>query len=101
FGVLGATSAVVPSKRIQRWGFPPAELGEAAAPTKGQMTPVLERRLGAWDQSLTIKPLLGKESKITATETVTRAFGGTFIQIVSVSEDGGEIIDFATYHPAR
>jgi mono/diheme cytochrome c family protein/thiol-disulfide isomerase/thioredoxin len=101
FGFLGATSTAVPSQKIQRWGFPPPELGETAAPTKGQMTAVLERRLGAWDQSLVVKPLLGKETKVSAAETVTKVFGGTFIQIASVSEDGNEVIDFATYDPTR
>ncbi|MBY0515252.1 MAG: hypothetical protein K2P78_15275, partial [Gemmataceae bacterium] len=101
FGFFGATSTTVPFTKVQRWGFPPAELGAAAAPTKGKLTPVLERWLGTWDQDLTIKAALGKETKTTAVDTVKPAFGGTFIQIVSVAQDGNELIDLATFDPAR
>src|SRR6185295_4234257 len=83
FGFIGATSTTVPYSRIQRWGFPPAELGAAAAPAKGEMTPVLQRRLGTWDHAVTRKATLGAETKTKAVDTVKSVFDGTFIQITS------------------
>lgn len=101
FGFIGATSTTVPYSRIQRWGFPPAEFGAASAPAKGEMTPVLERRLGTWQQTMTIKPVLGQATKNNSVGTVKPAFGGTFLQIVNLGEDGNETIELATYDPTR
>ncbi|HJZ57153.1 MAG TPA: redoxin family protein [Gemmataceae bacterium] len=102
FGFLGMTSTKTPYEKIKRYGFPPAELGAAGAPAQGEMTPVLERRLGAWDNAVVVKPVLGKESKVAATDTVEKAFGGTFIQIRTLSEnDGNETIELATFDPAK
>src|SRR5206468_2734890 len=96
------TSTKVPSEKIKRFGFPPSELGATAAPTKGEMTPVLERRLGNWDLTTTIKPILGKETKIVTSETVVKTYDGTFLRLDSgTEEEGTELVELVTYDPAR
>lgn len=101
FGFIGATSTTLPYSKIQRWAFPPAELGAAAAPAQGEMTPALARRLGVWQQTVTIKPILGAQTKNNSEATVKTAFDGTFLQMVNVGEDGNETIELATFDPTR
>jgi peroxiredoxin/mono/diheme cytochrome c family protein len=102
YAFIGATSPKSPSERIRTYALPPPELGTAAAPAKGQMTPVLAKRLGTWSNAVALKPVLGEATKLTAKETVTTAYDGAFIQVRSVNDgDGNELIELATFDPER
>ncbi len=102
FGFFGATSPKTPYEKIRTSGFPPPELGALAAPIKGELTPVLERRLGTWDNVVAIRPLVGEETKLTSTDTIEKAFGGTFLHLRSVRQgDSNEAVQLVTYDPVR
>jgi peroxiredoxin len=102
YAFFGATSPKSPSERIRSYALPPPEMGTAAPPAKGKMTPVLERRLGRWDNSVSLKPVLGEATKLTAKETVGTAYDGTFLHIRSVNDgDGNELFELATFDPAK
>ncbi|MDB5308409.1 MAG: thiol-disulfide oxidoreductase, partial [Gemmataceae bacterium] len=102
FGFIGATSTKTPWEKIRTSGFPPPELGAVAAPMKGELTPVLERRLGVWDNAVVIRPLLGEETRLSTTDTVEKAFGGTFLHFRSVRQgDANDLTQLVTHDPAR
>lgn len=102
FGFFGATSPKTPSERVRTSGFPPPELGAAAAPAKGEITPVLERRVGTWENAVVIRPLLGEETRLTSDDTIEKAFDGTFLRFRSVRRtDRNETSQLVTYDPAR
>lgn len=101
FGFFGVTSTKSPYERIRTYAFPPAELGAAAAPAKGEWTAVLGRRLGTWEQAVEIKPVLGEGNTVTSEQIGEKAFGGTFLQIRSRSgAAGAEMYEMLTYDPA-
>lgn len=101
FGFFGATSTQVPWQRIRTFALPPAGLMNVPAPMKGEMTPELERFLGNWASETVSKQRGGPENRTKGTETVTKAFDGTYLMIRSDSAgDGGGLYELATYDPA-
>lgn len=102
FAFFGATSPESPSQRIRRFGFPPAGLGAEVAPMKGELTPLLENRVGVWDNSVKLRPTIGKESSREVTDIVTKAFGGTFLlSHTSGQRASEELYELVTYDPGR
>ena len=101
FGFFGATSAKTPWESIRTSAFPPPGIVEMVAPARGKLTPELERRLGQWDSSATVKILGSEEAKRTGRQTVEKAFGGTFLlfrtETGASSEEGGENYELATF----
>jgi peroxiredoxin/mono/diheme cytochrome c family protein len=101
FGFLGATSTTVPWRQVHTSAFPPPGVVAFDPPAKGQLTPELERRLGDWDTKVVTKPRGGAETTVTGAESVTRAFGGSYLMARRLGE--GEERDFfelATFDPA-
>jgi peroxiredoxin/mono/diheme cytochrome c family protein len=101
FAFFGATSPETPYRRVRASALPPTGLGAMPAPAKGELTPVLEKRLGTWDTDVSIRPSLGKETKLTGTDRVDREYGGTFVHSRGAQQGRGEIVELATYDPAR
>jgi hypothetical protein len=73
-----------------------------AAPSKGQLTPVLERRLGEWESALVAKTRGGPETKVEGRSSIGKAYDGTFLLTHSDNNrEGGELYELATFDPDR
>lgn len=102
FGFLGATSGQSPSQVIRTSAFPPPGIATVPAPIKGQLTPALEHHLGEWTAAVVAKTTGSPETKLDRTETVVKAYDGTFLLVrFSNSEDGSETFELATFDPER
>jgi hypothetical protein len=104
YAFFGATSTKTPFERVRFQPHPPGASGAAAVdPARGQMTPVLERRVGTWETETVIKPggLVSKELRLRRTEVVEKAHGGRFVRGSAKSlAENSELTTLATYVPA-
>ena len=73
------TSAKTPWERIRTSAFPPPGLTDAPPPTKGQLTPELERYLGNWNSATVVKARGGPETKMNGHDVVQKTFDDTFL----------------------
>jgi hypothetical protein len=98
FAFLGATSVKTPFEVVR---FRSEAPGAAEADTiEGEMTPVMERRLGTWETHTVVKPSLTvpKEVVITGVESVEKVQGGRFIRAtVKTVGDNGELTTLVTF----
>lgn len=105
FAFFGATSTKTPLFEVIRFQpFPPGEAATSAMNTKGELTPVLEKRLGVWETTTVVKPsvAVATEMKITGMESVVKSNGGKFVRgTAKTLADNGELITLATYDPAK
>lgn len=101
YAFLGATSTKTPHEVVR---FRPTPPGAAEADAiEGELTPVLERRLGTWDTRTVVSPSLTvpKEVKIDGSETVERVQGGRFLRgSAKTVGDNGELTTLVTYDRA-
>lgn len=102
FGFLGVTSTKKPWEKIRTSAFPTPGVIEAKAPIEGKLTPELETRIGAWTSATVAKTRDGGETKMAGKETVTKAFGGTYLLIRGDADgDDWENFELATFDPAK
>ena len=99
YAFLGATS-----DEFKIVKFRPTAPGAAEADAvEGELTPVLERRLGTWETHTVVKPSLTvpKETTITGAETVEKVQGDRFIRAVAKTiGDNGELTTLVTFDTA-
>jgi hypothetical protein len=102
FGFFGATSTKTPWVKVRASAFPPPGLTDLPAPTKGKLTPELERYLGNWNSTTVVKARGGPESKMTGKDVVQKTFNDTFLMVRNNSGGStGEMIDLATFDPQK
>jgi mono/diheme cytochrome c family protein len=100
YGFFGMTSVKSPWERIQFYAYPPVEGGIAVA--DGEMTPLLESRIGTWNTTLTLKLGDAKPMKLVGKEVVEEMAGGKYTRGKATNEaDGRGVVTLATYDPAR
>ncbi|HEY3788237.1 MAG TPA: redoxin family protein [Urbifossiella sp.] len=100
YGFFGMTSMKLPFERIQFYAYPPVENGVAAA--DGEMTPLLESRIGTWDTTLTLKLGEAKPLKLVGQEVVEKTAGGKYTRGKATNEaDGRGVITLATFDTVR
>ena len=102
FGFFGATSAESPWVRIRTSAFPPPGLTDVPAPTKGKLTPELERYLGNWNSASVLKARGGNETKTSGHDEVEKTYGDTFLLVKTHSgANGGDTFELATFDPDK
>ena len=101
YAFLGATSTKTPFEVVKYRADAP---GAASSDSiEGELTPVLERRLGTWETHTVVKPSLTvpKEVTIAGTEVVEKVQGGKFVRATAkTAGDNGELTTLATHDRA-
>ena len=96
FGFIGATSTEVPSLRINTSAQPPADVIDGIV-GDGEITALLEKRLGSWDGTMEAK-LGGLPLKLAATELVEKSANGKYVRGKATnSADRRGLVTFAKY----
>ncbi|WP_439631921.1 redoxin domain-containing protein [Gemmata sp.] len=97
FVFLGATSTATPWKPIKTFAYAP---DAAAAPIKGELTPLLKELVGTWDTNTELK-VGGRGVNLKGQDVVETAFNGTFLRSLATSAaDDRGLIQLITYDPA-